>query len=198
MNSRNLLNTRSSQKMFQNRHISRFIGYSRTAAILWISTFLFLTIISCSYMRITEGVDTSTKRYDVFELSLQGSNYTNPYTDAPSTDVTFTGPDGTVITMPAFWNGGIEWLVRMAPAVAGEWNYSVSSGDTNTNGKTGSFTVGSGMGGLNGHGMVEVDPVYPHKFCYSDGTPFFFMGHSIEWCRQPADLLPSRLKSIIT
>lgn len=29
-----------------------------------------------------------------------------------------------------------------------------------------------------------IHPSHPHKFCYTDGTPFFFLGHSIEWYRQ--------------
>jgi hypothetical protein len=143
-----------------------------------------------------EGIAEVIQRYDVFELKLQGSAFQNPYTQAPSTEVTFFGPNHTSIIVSAFWNGGAEWRVRFTPSQAGTWNYSVTSGDPKINGHTGSFRVSRVMGGLNGHGMIEVDPSHPHKFRYTDGTPFFFLGHSIDWYRQ-GGLASGQYKEIV-
>ncbi len=172
------------RKLFQSRFVGMLKRCSRIDAIFLIIAFLFLLLLDDPVISPAKSADSSIHRYDVFELSLQGSVYPNTYRDAPSTEVIFAGPDKTIITTPAFWNGGTEWLTRMAPPVDGAWTYSVSSGDAKIDGLTGSFTVRGGMGGLNGHGMVEVDRTHPHKFRYSDGTPFFFMGHSIDWHRQ--------------
>lgn len=147
------------RKLFQSKFVGMLKRCSRIDAIFLIIAFLCLLLVGNSLINPAESAVPSVHRYDVFfELSLQGGVYSNPYRNAPLTEVAFTGPDGTILTMPAFWNGGTEWLVRMAPPLDGAWTYRVLSGDAKINGLRGSFTVGSGIGGLNGHGMVELDP----------------------------------------
>lgn len=151
--------------------------------------FTFLIVVSSLFIHnqslgFAETTHAPLKRYSVFELELVGSSYSNPYVEAPPTEVTFTSPINKSISVPAFWSGAVNWLVRFTPIEEGSWHYRVSSGDEKINNRTGSFSVGGDIGGLNGHGFVEIDPDHHNRFRYSDGTPFFFLGHSIEWYRQ--------------
>ena len=82
---------------------------------LFLTLFCSLFVVSGFGFRATAADSTLLQRYDVFELELQGNAYSNPYTDAPATKVTFTGPNGVVIRTVAFWTGGTEWLARVAP-----------------------------------------------------------------------------------
>jgi hypothetical protein len=36
-------------------------------------------------------------------------------------DAIFTHEDGTVISLPGFWNGENEWKVRFSPNKVGKW-----------------------------------------------------------------------------
>nr|QNO41777.1 hypothetical protein PIKABMHP_00018 [Methanosarcinales archaeon ANME-2c ERB4]QNO42754.1 hypothetical protein BPAOADCO_00018 [Methanosarcinales archaeon ANME-2c ERB4] len=113
--------------------------------------------------------------WGVYEVTLNTTNsYSNPYLDV-NLFATFSGPNGTEITIDGFWDGGGNWKVRMAPTKAGAWNYTTNSTDSQLNGKTGSFkSVESGK-----KGFIKINPDYPHTFMYDDGTPFFWLGDTV-------------------
>ena len=113
--------------------------------------------------------------WKVYEITLNTTNpYSNPYIDV-NLSATFSGPNGTKITIDGFWDGGGNWKIRMAPPQAGTWNYTIYSTDSQLNGKTGSFKcVESGK-----KGFIKINPDYPHTFMYDDGTPFFWLGDTV-------------------
>lgn len=161
------------------QHYSNF-----DSKIIRILVAIFSVALSC-LPSVEATAATQMAKYDVYEVTLTTTNnYANPYTNVTLSG-TFQGPNKS-ITISGFWNGGNTWKIRMAPIEAGEWTYTTSSNDTQLNNKSGSFTVSDSIGGLNGHGHIELDTTHSHKFQYSDGTPFFFLGHSIEWHRQGA------------
>jgi len=162
----------------------KYIDSRHSRSVIWLALFFTHLLLFMFLNQESRGDGSSVNLYDVIEIPFQGSEYLNPYTTAPNSVVKFSSPGNKVIEVPLFWNGGNEWLVRVAPTVAGRWNYRVISGDTKINGLTGFFNAGNKIGGLDGHGMIQIDHEHPHKFKYSDGTPFFFLGHSIDWNRQ--------------
>jgi hypothetical protein len=110
-------------------------------------------------------------------------SYQNPYLDVDLT-ATFSGPNGRVMTMPGFWDGGNTWRIRFAPPVPGTWQFTTSATDP-------------ANAGLNAqHGTIHAQAyggqlaVYRHGFLYpsrndryltyADGTPFYWLGDT-EW-----------------
>ncbi|MDP2829311.1 MAG: DUF5060 domain-containing protein [Sulfuricellaceae bacterium] len=108
-------------------------------------------------------------------------------------DALFTAPDGRVMIMPAFWDGGERWGVRFAPTTPGTWTYQlrVSEGaDPALAGSSGSFAVEPAASDnplyRNG-GFLKVAPSGRY-LTYSDGTPFFWLGDTWWFC--PSELCP--------
>lgn len=108
-------------------------------------------------------------------------------------DAVFTAPDGSVMKMPAFWDGGNQWGVRFAPTQPGGWKYRlhVADGvDPGLEGRAGSFDVEPAVSGnvlyLHG-GFLKVAPSGRY-LTYSDGTPFFWLGDTWWFC--PSELCP--------
>ena len=99
--------------------------------------------------------------------------------------VTFTGPSGQILILPAFYdgdgNGGMDgniWKARFAPDTPGSWTYITTSSNTLLNGQTGAFEVISpancqayAPGGLPDFtclGRLEYDGTHYLKFSSGD------------------------------
>lgn len=135
-------------------------------------------------------------RHNVVEFTLRADKTTDRFADAPTARLLFEHSSGTRKTIPAFWDGGNTFRVRFAPAKSGSWTYRVtSSNDEGLKNHSGSFSVRSEMGGLNNRGRIEVDSQNRRKFRYSDGSPFFWLGHSIDWDKQAS--FPSQYRNIV-
>ena len=93
---------------------------------------------------------------------------------------TAVGPDGKTLRIPADWDGGRTWRVRISLPAVGSWRLSTECSD-------------AGDGGLHGHSAVvevtptatgETNPLWRHgpvqisadgsKFEHADGTPFLW------------------------
>jgi Protein of unknown function (DUF4038)/Domain of unknown function (DUF5060)/Putative collagen-binding domain of a collagenase len=114
------------------------------------------------------------------ELSFESSTDTpNPYLDQ-DVEAVFTGPDGTEIRRPAFWDGGRNWKVRFAPTMPGVWGYTVSSDDATDSG------LNRSTGELRCVDDPMDHPIYRHGFlqkgpagrylAHADNTPFLWLG----------------------
>lgn len=120
------------------------------------------------------------EQWKTVEITLTSlKTYTNPVVDVDVT-ATFDGPQGAVITRPAFWDGGNVWKVRFAPTMVGTWNYSTVSTDPANTGlhqQSGSVQASSYSGSLAIYkkGFLKVSPSRRYMI-YGDGTPFFWLG----------------------
>ncbi len=88
---------------------------------------------------------------------------------------TFTGPDGTVMTRDAFYDGGDTFRVRFAPTKLGKWDYIVtglSAGDAKGDIQCVPY---SGDKDIFKHGFLKVGPQGKY-LCHDDNTPFFWLG----------------------
>ncbi len=109
------------------------------------------------------------------EPTLSGAQAFNDVT----LDVAFTSESGTVLTVPAFWDGGKVWRVRFAPTEPGVWTFKTSCtpDDAGLNGQTGRLKAVPYDGNLEIYrrGFVTTREGLKY-FVYADGTPFFYLG----------------------
>lgn len=115
----------------------------------------------------------------VDDVRVTKDHYADPFSDV-DVDVHFTAPDGTNMTLPAFWDGGDTWRARFAPTQLGTWRYTTvasNAADTGLNGQSGTITSVPYTGDLTlyRHGLVRTDESASH-FVYADGTPFLYVG----------------------
>lgn len=105
--------------------------------------------------------------------------YSNPFQDV-DLSVSFSGPDGTTLSIPGFYKEGNTWAVRFSPIKTGNWTFTSISNDIQLNNKKGSITCVSNTK-ENVHGRLMVDESNKHHFKYEDGTRFFLLGCEIDW-----------------
>ncbi len=124
-------------------------------------------------------MNISTKLYKRTEIVLKSNKiYENPFMDV-EIDAIFTHEDGTVITLPGFWNGENEWKVRFAAEKVGKWTYSVTCTDKDNASLTDTGVIEAEAiepkNMLEKHGYVRLEKGKKHMV-YNDGTPFFYLG----------------------
>ncbi len=74
------------------------------------------------------------EQWKVAEIKLTSKkSYADPFKDVEVTAV-FVGPDRTVITRPAYWDGGNTWKIRFAPTRPGTWTYRITASDPSDKG----------------------------------------------------------------
>lgn len=92
-----------------------------------------------------------------------------------------TGPDGAVLRVPAFWDGGRTWRFRLSAPAVGKWTLvseCSDSADAGLHGQQATLTVAparaAGDNRFDRHGPVQLakDGGY---FEHSDGTPFHWL-----------------------
>lgn len=107
-------------------------------------------------------------------------DYTDPVYTVDMDAVFYNEATGTVLTIPAFWDGGRVWKVRFAPTEVGEWKFYTKCTDTENAGlhhRAGSVSCKAYSGDLDiyKHGFIKTVPGLSY-FMYDDGTPFFYLG----------------------
>ena len=106
------------------------------------------------------------------------TTYRDPFSDV-TLDLILT--DGNVqYTVPAFWDGGNTWKVRVACPTEGKWYYKTICSDAKNarlNGQTGVIACAAYTGSLDVYKRGFVTTSFGKKyFTYGDGTPFFYLG----------------------
>lgn len=135
-------------------------------------------------------VFAQTEQWRLSEITLTATNtYANPFMDASITAV-FTGPGGTIIRRPGFWDGSNTWKIRFAPTKTGTWSYTVTASDTTDtglHGQTGSLNCVAYTGSLPvyKHGFLKVSDTKRHLI-HADSTPFWYMGDT-HWFMEHED-----------
>ncbi len=130
-----------------------------------------------------EEATTDFSTYQKAELVVDvDADYSNPFDQREvSLDASFTGPDGSTLSVPGFWDADDAWRIRFTPDAAGAWNYTITIRDHrgSSNAVDGSFDVdGSDHKGFLRIGS-DVDPgLSPRYFAYEDGTPWYGRGHA--------------------
>ncbi|MFI3238370.1 MAG: DUF4038 domain-containing protein [Lachnospiraceae bacterium] len=115
-------------------------------------------------------------KYGVVDCSVHTEVSGNPF------DRKITGyivkPDGTEYSMPAFYNGGDEYKVRLYTDIVGGYSYKMIDEATNTELGAGDFVC------------VEHDALYGKlvkskenntKIEYANGMPYYMLGFEADW-----------------
>lgn len=106
--------------------------------------------------------------------------YADPFNNTALDIVLTNTADGTVLTVPGFWDGGDIWRVLFALPSEGLWTYQTvcsNPEDTGLHGQTGEILAVPYTGELDvyKHGFVTA-AAGTRYFTYKDKTPFFYLG----------------------
>ncbi len=107
-------------------------------------------------------------QYEPYDIKLTCIPTDNPYV-AYRLWADFSGPNGEFFQAEGFWNGGTEWIIRVALPVAGLWNYTTHATDPLLDQKSGTIECTAS----NNRGFVYQSG---RHFYYEDGTPFLRLG----------------------
>ena len=120
--------------------------------------------------------------YESMEMTVKlESKYTNPYDLREiSLDGVFTGPDGSVMNVPGFWDGEKDWKMRFTPSQVGTWKYKLLITDVRGTSLPSEGELSVTASDL--HGWIQpgntFDPAYSSRYLvHKDGTPFYGVGH---------------------
>lgn len=112
---------------------------------------------------------TQTERWEVFEVSLTGPSWGNPFVEQKISGI-FKGKNETVHA-EGFYDGNGIYKVRFMPSFTGNYEFEIRS----------SFSESAARGtfealpaGKDNHGPVRV--VNTYHFAYEDGTPYYSIG----------------------
>ncbi|MBN1464983.1 DUF4038 domain-containing protein, partial [candidate division KSB1 bacterium] len=107
-------------------------------------------------------------RFAAHDITLTGTPVENPYaTHRLWAD--FSGPDGASLQAEGFWNGGTQWIIRVALPAVGLWSYVTHSSDPLLESQADTIRcIESGS-----RGFVKRSG---RHYIYDDGTPFFRIG----------------------
>jgi hypothetical protein len=131
-----------------------------------------------------------TERWDVFEVSCNGKEDGNPFTDYAIQGV-FKSKNETV-TVDGFYDGNGVYKVRFMPSFAEDYEFEIS-GTFSDKKYAGNFLVTPAS--KNNHGPVRVAHTY--HFAYEDGTPYFSIGTTCYvWELQSEELQKKTLESL--
>ena len=124
--------------------------------------------------------DFSVERWRVVEIEFTSSqSYSNPFYDV-DVEATFTGPNGIVITRPAFWDGDSTWEIRFAPTETGLWSMVTNATEVTDSGlhnvtKTIECIPYEGDLDIYKNGFLKVSDNATF-FTYANDIPFFYLG----------------------
>jgi hypothetical protein len=133
------------------------------------------------------------ERWDVFELSMDGSGEGNPFVDLKLT-ASFIYKH-RVVEVEGFYDGDGLYMIRFMPDAIGLWTYETRSTCPDLNGIRGEFDCVVQTHG--NHGPVRVKNTY--HFAYEDGKPYFPVGTTCYvWNHQGDELEELTLKTLKT
>ncbi len=132
-----------------------------------------------------------TRKWDIFELKLQGPCEGNPFIDI-TLSACFSCVQAT-LTVQGFYDGQGCYIIRFMPDQVGTWQYRTSSNCPELNGLSGEFACIKNDPA--NHGKVKV--VNQYHFAYEDGSPFYPFGTTCyAWIHQPQELRDQTLETL--
>lgn len=124
-----------------------------------------------------KGVIKTTK-WETVDLSFKAKGTINQLFQV-EISCEFTGPDGSKINVPGFYNGNNEWIVRFNPGKEGVWKALSNSAVKSLSNKKYTIEVGTAKKG--NHGGIVINDKNPQKLSYKDGTPYNLVANEVDW-----------------
>lgn len=152
------------------------------------SRLILLTVLLLSSFHLF--AQTTVEKWKIFELTLKGPKYGNPFTDITLAGKFINGND--TVSVQGFYDGEGIYKVRFMPKKEGKWVYFTSSNIKALNLKKGKFICTSSQKGNHGQVVVK-DRFY---FAYADETPHSFGTTCYAWVHQGDSLANLTLKTL--
>lgn len=131
------------------------------------------------------------RKWERFELTLQGPSHGNPFTDVELHADFASG--GRAFRVPGFYDGNGIYRIRLLVPDEGKWSFTTGSNARSLDRITGSFTAAGAE--LASRGVVRVADTF--HFAYDDGTPYLPIGTtSYVWTHQGNELEEQTLASL--
>ncbi|MGI6040416.1 MAG: DUF5060 domain-containing protein [Eubacteriales bacterium] len=131
------------------------------------------------------------RKYDIYEITLNGPTDGNPFTDVDLSAVFIFRNRKQLVS--GFYDGDGTYKIRFMPCKEGEWHYETQSNVDELNGITGEFTCVESAPGE--HGPVRVHKTY--HFAHDDGTPYYPVGTTAyAWTHQEPEIVEQTLKTL--
>ncbi|MDF1513192.1 MAG: DUF5060 domain-containing protein [Anaerolineae bacterium] len=92
----------------------------------------------------------------------------------------FTGPDGATMTVPGFYDGQCNFVIRFAPPAVGRWSFITYASLPSLVNYQGTITCQAQTDATR-HGPIVLHPEKQQRFAYADGTPYFLMAFECDW-----------------
>ncbi|MEM9079890.1 MAG: DUF5060 domain-containing protein [Verrucomicrobiota bacterium] len=124
------------------------------------------------------SAQTSAHQWEMKEIPFQVSEAPEQPFDLEFS-ATFTHSDGTEMTVPGFYNGGLEYLLRFTPPSAGEWIVSTQSSSKDLDEKQLTLTVQPAKAGAKGG--IEIREDSPREFHYKNGELYYPIAFEVDW-----------------
>ncbi|MBI3344761.1 MAG: DUF4038 domain-containing protein [Gammaproteobacteria bacterium] len=161
---------------------------SRVHAFGWLFALLLLPNLASA----AETAETAARLWRVTELEFASSQDSERPMDVELT-AQFTGPDGSRLDVPGYWDGENAWKIRFTPTRPGKWTYVTRCSridDSGLHDQHGMLLAlpADGDNPLFKHGGFLKVSKNKHYLTYSDGTPFFWLGDTWWFC--PSKLCP--------
>ncbi|MFR9565846.1 MAG: DUF4038 domain-containing protein [Rikenellaceae bacterium] len=149
-----------------------------------ISLFALLICTLTSLQAAIKSVDysrsgASVERFEVLDIKFTvKGRIEKPFLKEANAKLINT--NGETKTIPLFYNGGEEWILRFSGERADAWSYTVESELKSLNGKKGKIEV-SQKQYMNRRGAIVRDYKYPQHLFWEDGSPYFMMGFECDF-----------------
>ncbi|XPF94587.1 DUF5060 domain-containing protein [Colwellia sp. RE-S-Sl-9] len=131
------------------------------------------------FMCTAQAKEVEIEKWEVVDIPINATvNAKQLFTvDA---NAIFSHTSGKKMTVPVFYNGGNEWLIRFSASDIGNWTYKIESKQKSLNGRAGRVKVVQNADTTN-HGGVILSSINKQNFYYEDGTPYFVLGYELDW-----------------
>jgi len=131
----------------------------------------------------------STGLWDAMELRIDGPDHGNPFVDV-ELGATFTAPDGSLVEVGGFYDGGGRYVIRLLASQVGAWSFRTTSTARSLDGLAGTFEVEQSTR----RGPVRVDGMH---FRYADGSRHLPLGTTAyAWTHQSEALQEQTLAAL--
>jgi hypothetical protein len=139
---------------------------------------LLITALGSVPALAAEAAPLAIEQYRPYDVVLRAPPPDNPYLVALSGEL--RGPDGILLRLPGFHDGGDRWIIRLSAPRPGNWTLRTTSSLADLDNQHRQFTARP-SGSARIHGVLQVDPASPRYFRFADGTRFFPMGYEADW-----------------
>jgi len=93
---------------------------------------------------------------------------------------TLTHESGEKVSVPGFFNGSGQWILRFSPTLEGRWTYETHASVPSLAARRGEIQVTPNLKPER-HGAIRIAKNKPQRLAYEDGTSYFALSFEVDW-----------------